>query len=108
VEASVTDAAERAVETINKWASLDWSLRADFDETMSERLPETMLASAWASVTANFGDLNGLGEPTVRTVDEHTVVDIPAKFERGEMKARVAFDPSGKIAGLFILNPSVL
>jgi hypothetical protein len=47
----------------------------------------------------------GQGEPFVRRVGDYTVVDIPMRYEAGDMKARVAFDADEKVAGFFILNP---
>jgi hypothetical protein len=32
-------------------------------------------------------------------------VDIPLRYEAGDMKARVAFDADEKVASLLILNP---
>jgi hypothetical protein len=41
----------------------------------------------------------------VRQWGDYTVVDIPLRFEAGEMNARVFYDTSGKVAGVFILKP---
>ena len=43
--------------------------------------------------------------PFVRRIGDHTVVDIPMRYEAGDMKARVAFDADEKVAGLFFLPP---
>ncbi|MFF9510657.1 hypothetical protein ACF1BU_11775 [Streptomyces sp. NPDC014724] len=41
----------------------------------------------------------------VRRIGDHTVVDIPLRYEAGDMKARVAFDTDEKVAGIFVLAP---
>ena len=60
-----------------------------------------------ATVTGLVGAFEGFGEgePFVRRIGDHTVVDVPLRYEAGDMKARVAFDADEKVAGLFILAP---
>jgi hypothetical protein len=62
-----------------------------------------------ATVAGLVGAFEGFGtaEPFVRRIGDHTVVDIPLRYEAGEMKARVAFDDDEKVAGLFILPPEI-
>lgn len=107
VDAGIEHPDAKAVEVFTKYTSEDWSLRDEFDSNMSERLSEDLLASGWAHVTQQLGAFERMGNPEVQTVQGHAVVDLPLFFERAEMKGRVAFDGEGKIAGLFILNPSV-
>lgn len=107
VDRALPDAHERAIAAFAKYASGDWSLRDDFDDVMKDRLSEDLLTSAWAQVSSAVGKFERLGEPTVRSLQGHTVVDVPMTFEQGEMKGRVAFDADGKIAGFFVLDPNV-
>jgi len=59
-----------------------------------------------AQVTAAFTDeVRGNGEPFVRRIGDQTVVDIPLRYEAGDMKARVTFDTEETVAGIFILIP---
>lgn len=102
------DAGARALVALDRYAKQDRSLRDEFDETMTEKLSEELLVASWAQVTAAVGELVGRGEPSVGMVQGYTVVDVPLTFERGEMKGRVAYDDAGRIAGLFVLNPTVL
>jgi hypothetical protein len=37
----------------------------------------------------------------------YTLVDLPLEFESGPMKGRMAFNPQGQVAGLFILVPDI-
>jgi hypothetical protein len=60
-----------------------------------------------ATVAGLVGAFEGFGEgePFVRRIGDHTVVDIPLRYEAGDMKARIAFDSDEKVAGIFILAP---
>lgn len=82
-------------------------MRTDFDERMRAGLSIDMLAAGWQQVVGPVGPFRSFGEPAVRTIGGHSVVDLPIFFERGEMKGRVALDPSGLVAGFFILKPEV-
>ncbi|MFJ8390409.1 hypothetical protein ACIQ9Q_39100 [Streptomyces sp. NPDC094438] len=64
-------------------------------------------ATAWPRSPAGVGTFEGFGEgePLVRRIGDHTVVDTPLRYEAGDMKARVAFDADEKVAGIFILAP---
>jgi Protein of unknown function (DUF3887) len=93
---------------------IDWieerydRVAADFTDTMTEQLPATRLAAAWAQVIGLVGSYQGMGEPMTHQAGDLTIVDIPLTFEASDMKGRVVFDTAGKIAGLFILNPETL
>jgi hypothetical protein len=82
-------------------------VRAEFDDRMLAAAPAEMLIGAWEQVVAVVGAFRHLGEPQVHTIDEHSVVDVPIAFERGDMKGRVAFSSSGEVAGFFFLKPDV-
>lgn len=62
-----------------------------------------------ATVAGLVGAFEGFGEqePFVRRIGDHTVVDVPLRYEAGDMKARVAFDADEKVAGLNILPPEL-
>ena len=107
MEQLVEGAEVKAVEALTKYTSQDWSLRAEFDSNMSERLSEELLASGWSQVSAQLGGFKSFGDPEARSMQGLTVVDVPMSFERGEMKGRIALNADGEIAGLFILNPDV-
>jgi hypothetical protein len=50
------------------------------------------------------GGYQGMREPLVRQLGDHTVADVPLRFEAADMKGRVAFDTQGRVAGLFVLS----
>ena len=58
-----------------------------------------------ASVRRSAIRLESGGDPFIRRIGDYTVVDLPMRYEAGDMKARVAFDTDEKVAGLLILAP---
>jgi hypothetical protein len=104
----MADAAERAITIAT--AVLDGRMdeaRQSFNAEVLEAFTDEVRANALATVTGLVGAFEGFGEgePFVRRVGDHTVIDIPLRYEAGDMKARVAFDTDEKVAGLFILPP---
>jgi hypothetical protein len=104
----MADAAERAVEIVT--AVLDGRMdeaRQSFNAEVLAAFTDQVWANGLATVTGLVGAFEGFGEgePFVRRIGDHTVVDIPLRYEAGDMKARVAFDTDELVAGLFILAP---
>jgi hypothetical protein len=104
----MADAAERAVEIVE--AVLDGRMdeaRQSFKAEVLAAFTDEVRGNALATVTGLVGAFEGFGEgePFVRRIGDHTVVDIPLRYEAGDMKARVAFDTDEQVAGLFILPP---
>ncbi|HZU54658.1 MAG TPA: DUF3887 domain-containing protein [Actinocrinis sp.] len=104
----MTDAAERAVKIVTDVLEgrMD-EARASFDAQVLAAFTDKVRGDALATVAGMVGAFEGFGEgePFVRRIGDHTVVDIPLRYEAGAMKARVAFDAEEKVAGLFILTP---
>jgi Protein of unknown function (DUF3887) len=86
---------------------LDDQVVADFDETMRAQLPKEKLDDVRLQLLDLVGAYESAGEPFVRRIGQHTVVDVPLEFEAGPMKGRISYDRNSKIAGLFVLNPEV-
>lgn len=104
----MADAAQRAVAIATD--VLDGRLdqaRESFNAQVRDTLTDEMWGSGLATVAGLVGAFEGFGEgePFVRRIGDHTVVDVPLRYEAGEMKARIAFDVDEKVAGLFILTP---
>jgi hypothetical protein len=76
--------------------------RRDFNTKMSEALDAGRLAGAWARMVSLVGAYEGMGEPFAHRVADHTVVEIPLRFEAGEATGRVVFDEDGKVTGLWL------
>ena len=104
----MTDAAERAVEITT--AVLEGRMddaRPSFNAEVLTAFTDEVRANGMATVAGLVGEFEGFGDsaPFVRRIGDHTVVDVPLRYEAGDMKARVAFDTDEKVAGLFILAP---
>jgi hypothetical protein len=104
----MADAAERAVQVVTDVLEgrMDHA-RQSFNAQVLAAFTDEARGSALATVAGLVGSFEGFGdgEPFTRRIGDHTVVDIPLRYEAGDMKARVAFDPDEKVAGLFILQP---
>jgi hypothetical protein len=102
----VSDAAERAVALFVAYVEQRYDdLRRDFDDRMLASVHETKLIDTWTNVAGMFGAYEGMGEPFVRPIARMTVVDVPLRFEAGDMVGRVAFHPDGKVGGFFVMRP---
>jgi len=104
----MTDAAERAVRIVTD--VLDGRMddaRKSFNAQVLAAFTDEKRGSALATVAGLVGAFEGFGEgePFVRRIGDHTVVDVPLRYEAGDMKARVAFDADTTVAGFFILAP---
>ncbi len=104
----MADAAERATQIVRDVLEGRMAeARATFNAQVLAAFTDEVRGDALATVAGLVGAFEGFGEgePFVRRIGDHTVVDIPLRYEAGEMKARVAFDADEKVAGLFILAP---
>ena len=72
-----------------------------FSEQMKESMPADRLAASWAHVMMHLGPFKNIR--TARKDPEYDRVDVRCEFENGPMIVRILFDPSGKIAGLWML-----
>ena len=96
-------AAERAVAILTAMTEGRWEeARRDFSGQMSQRLDAKRLADGWARMAGLVGAYEGMGEAFAHRVADHTVVEIPLRFEAGEATGRVIFDEDGKVAGLWL------
>jgi len=72
-----------------------------FNDQMSEKMPPDRLEASWMHVMTHLGPFKGI--KLARKDPEFDRVDVRCVFENGPMIVRIAFDPSGKIAGLWML-----
>lgn len=104
----MTDAAQRAGTIVTDVLEnrMD-KARQSFNDQVLAAFTDEARGNALATVAGLVGAFEGFGdgEPFVRRIGDHTVVDIPLRYEAGDMKARVAFDAGEKVAGFFILAP---
>jgi hypothetical protein len=74
---------------------------ARFTDQMKETMPADRLEASWMHVMTHLGAFKGI--KSARKDPEMDRVDVRCEFENGPMIVRVAFEPSGKIAGLWML-----
>ncbi|GAA2068444.1 hypothetical protein GCM10009801_16690 [Streptomyces albiaxialis] len=104
----MADAAERAIQVVTDVLEGRMAeARRSFNAEVLAAFTDEVRGTSLASVAGLVGTFEGLGEqaPFVRRIGDHTVVDIPLRYEAGGMKARVAFDADEKVAGIFFLTP---
>lgn len=90
-------------------ADEDWAaVRNHFAPAMLEAVSVEGLSSVWSSVIEAVGRYELAGRVTTRKNGALQIVDLELIFEAGEMAGRVAFDGDGRIAGMLILDPSML
>ncbi|MBY8882737.1 DUF3887 domain-containing protein [Actinacidiphila acidipaludis] len=104
----MADAAERALAVVSAVLEdrMD-DVRPSFNDEVRAKFTDEVRGDGLAAVTGLVGAFEGFAdaEPFVRRIGDHTVVDIPLRYEAGDMKARVAFDTDEKVAGVLILAP---
>jgi hypothetical protein len=97
---------QRAAQIVAQVSDGDWdAASADWDEVMLAELSRTRLAKAWSQIVASAGPLEEIGRPAVTRKGPYRIADVPLIFEHGPMKARITFNHSGAVSGLFVLLP---
>lgn len=72
-----------------------------FNGQMKEAMSADRLEASWMHVMMHLGPFKSI--KLARKDPEFDRVDVRCVFENGPMIVRIAFDPSGKIAGLWML-----
>ena len=77
-------------------------MSARFDATMQAQLPASRLATLHADVARLFGAFRSVTAVRQETAQQLRILDLTAAYEKEPVTVRVVFDPSGKVAGLYI------
>jgi len=94
------EASARAItELLNQQQFKEVSAR--FNEQMKEAMSTDRLEASWAHVLMHLGAFKSIKR--ARKDPESDRVDVRCEFEDGQIIVRIAFDPSGKIEGLWML-----
>jgi hypothetical protein len=72
-----------------------------FNDQMKEKMSPDRLEASWTHVMMHLGPFKSI--KLARKDPEFDRVDVRCVFENGPMIVRIAFDPSGKISGLWML-----
>jgi hypothetical protein len=75
----------------------------DFNPTMKEALPAEKLGAVWKDLEAKMGPYQSMGEPTQTEEQGYKVVWVPLTFEKGTLRAKVVYDQTNYVAGLFFV-----
>lgn len=74
---------------------------SQFDDRMKAMMSTERLQESWLHVVSHLGPFKSIR--TARKDPEFDAVDVRCEFENGPMIVRIAFDPEGKIGGLWML-----
>ncbi|MCX5387218.1 DUF3887 domain-containing protein [Streptomyces sp. NBC_00083] len=106
----MTDASERALQIVTDVLEgrMD-AARPTFNAEVLAAFTDEVRANGLAAVAGTVGAFEGFGDddPFVRRIGDYTVVDIPLRYEAGDMKARVSFDADEKVAGLVVISEEI-
>ncbi len=72
-----------------------------FNDQLKETMPTDRLEASWMHVMMHLGPFKNIR--AARKDPEFDRVDVRCEFENGPMIVRIAFEPSGKIEGLWML-----
>jgi hypothetical protein len=104
----VVGAAEHAVALLVDYLDERYDrVMRDFDQTMLDSLDEARLRQVRRRLSDMVGSYEGIGEPFVRPMGELTAVDVPLRFEAGDMTGQVSYHADGTVAGLRVLRPDM-
>lgn len=95
---------ESAQEFVNRLVQEDFaSAEQYFDDTMKAALPAGKLQETWQGIVAQVGAFREQIDTRTESEGEYTSVFVTCQFEQAALDARVVFDRSGQIAGLFFV-----
>ena len=72
-----------------------------FDDRMKGAMPANRLEASWSHVLSHLGKFKSI--KLARKDIEFESVDVQCEFENGQMTVRLAFNPFGKVSGLWML-----
>jgi uncharacterized protein len=76
-----------------------------FDPAMTAALPADKLAEVWKTLNAQAGAFQKQTGTRSETQAKYRVIFVRCKFEKAELEAKIVFDASKRIAGLFFVPP---
>lgn len=74
---------------------------AGFDATMKGALPAPKLKEAWSGVVASVGPFQKQGAARLESAGGYDIVHVTCVFEKASLDAKVVFNATGQVAGLF-------
>lgn len=74
---------------------------ATFDDTMRAAMSADQLRGAWAQLEATYGAFQSKGQAVVAPYMQYKLAYVPCRFDRGGIRAKVVYDTTGRVAGLY-------
>jgi len=75
----------------------------DFTPQMKEALPAEKLAAVWGDLVTKLGAYQNMGEATQTEEQGYKAVYVPLTFEKGTLRAKLVYDETNYVAGLFFV-----
>lgn len=77
------------------------AVETEFNDKMKQELPTARLKAVWTQITEQAGAFQKTGETRTLNYQDDPIVLVKTVFKDGELWTQVAFDKTGKIAGLY-------
>ena len=77
--------------------------RKCFDARMTQALPPAVLKRTWKSVLIEAGAFQRIEGTRVQRIGRYDAVFVTCRFAKVRRDVKVVFDPTGKVAGLFVV-----
>ena len=75
----------------------------DFNAEMKAALPADKLKTVWNDLLTKMGPYQSMGEPTQTEEQGYKVVYVPLTFEKGTLRAKLVYDQSNYVGGLWFV-----
>jgi dienelactone hydrolase len=100
------DPVREALALLDRMEAGDFAaIHARFDAKMAAAVSAEQMSQGWTAVQTQIGASQGRGEPIADVRDDGALITIPLRYERGELKAFVAFDAERRVSG-FAIRPA--
>ena len=76
----------------------------DFTPQLKEVLTAEKLTATWNDLVARLGTYQNMGEAVGADEDGRKVVYVPLNFEKGTVKAKLVYDETNYVSGLFFVQ----
>lgn len=73
------------------------------DTTMRAAMPESKIKQVWDSLQKQAGQFQSVGKISRADAGTYKIVLVTCQFARTRLDAKIVYDPSGKVAGLFFV-----
>jgi hypothetical protein len=75
----------------------------DYTPELKEKLTPEALGAAWNGIVAKLGAYKSMGDAQQTTEEGYKVVYVPLYFENGSVRAKMVYDNTNYVAGLFFI-----